>query len=64
MERKRTAPTTTDSRDSKRQNTSEFKTDRPYPEVRANYWPIELKSNQTIFKYHFEFQARTKKDWI
>jgi hypothetical protein len=49
-------PPSADERDPKRQNTTPTLTvEREYKEVRTNYWPLELYTNKTIFKYHYEF---------
>lgn len=49
-------PPGADERDTKKQNTTAPMTvEREYKEVRTNYWPLEIFTNKTIFKYHFEF---------
>eukprot|EP00029_Vermamoeba_vermiformis_P005152 TRINITY_DN1712_c0_g1_i1.p1 TRINITY_DN1712_c0_g1~~TRINITY_DN1712_c0_g1_i1.p1 ORF type:complete len:808 (-),score=167.64 TRINITY_DN1712_c0_g1_i1:34-2457(-) len=51
---KRPASSTVDTRDPKQPRT-EFKQELPYGDVRTNYWPLELSTNNKIFKYHYEF---------
>jgi hypothetical protein len=54
-------PPSADERDPKRQNTTPTLTvEREYKEVRTNYWPLELYTNKTIFKYHYEFAVSKK----